>query len=69
MKYDITFNALTADGEVVGTATFQIITPDPMDLKGKPLAFERMCVDFARLIGISCSYAEIAEVKCLVTNQ
>lgn len=60
--YDISFNALTTDGDVVGMATFQITALVPLDLEHKSMAFRRMCVEYARLIGISCSFAEIIDV-------
>lgn len=62
MKYEISFNALNTAGDVVGSATFCITTSQPLDLKHKALGFQRMCVEYARLIGISCSFAEITDV-------
>ena len=62
MKYEISFNALNTDGDVVGSATFCITTSTKLDLEHKPRAFRRMCVEYARLIGISCSYAEITDI-------
>ena len=62
MKYEISFNALNIQGTIVGTATFCITTSLPLDIKHKAMAFQRMCVEYARLIGISCSFAEITDV-------
>lgn len=62
MKYEISFNALNSAGDVVGSATFCITTSRKMDLKHKDLGFKRLCVEYARLIGISCSFAEITDV-------
>ena len=62
MTYEITFNALTLHCTVVGTATFTIVTDHPLNLEHKPLGFQRLCVEYARLIGISCSFAEIMEI-------
>ena len=62
MKYEISFNALNIAGDVVGSATFCITSSAKLDLAKKPLAFQRLCVEYARLIGISCSFAEITDV-------
>lgn len=62
MKYEISFNALNTKGGVVGSATFLITTSTKLDLKHKEAAFQRMCVEYARLIGISCSFAEIIDI-------
>jgi len=59
MMYEIRFNALNTKGDVVGSATFSITTSQLLDLGHKPKAFQRLCVEYARLIGISCSFAEI----------
>lgn len=62
MKYEISFNALTTYGRVVGSATFCITTSQPLQIDKKYACFQRMCVEYARLIGISCSFAEITDV-------
>ena len=62
--YEITFNALNTKGETVGTATFSITTDHQLDTGHKPLAFQRLCVEYARMIGISCSFAEVSW-KCM----
>ena len=63
MMYIITFEAHTATGEVVAVMTFEIVTNPLLDLTGKKLAFERMCVEYARLTGVKCSFAKIIEVR------
>ncbi len=62
MEYKISFNALTTSGEVVGTATFNLNTEKPLQIHKKEACFRRMCVEYARLIGISCSDADILYV-------
>lgn len=62
MNYKINFNALTAVGDVVGSATLTITTNQPLLIQKKSPCFHRMCVEYARLIGISCSFAEIVSV-------
>ena len=62
MKYEISFKALNSAGAVVGSATFLITTSTKLDLKHKDAAFHRMCVEYARLIGISCSFVEIIDI-------
>ena len=63
MEYKINFNALNAAGDVVGSATFSIITDKPLSIHKKQMCFQRLCVEYARLIGIPCSFAEIESVE------
>lgn len=63
MEYKIIFNAMNTKGEVVGTAKFTINTEKPMAIHNKMMCFQRMCVEYARLIGISCSFADILSVE------
>lgn len=63
MTYKISFNASTTAGDVVGSATFSITTDKPLQIQKKSACFHRMCVEYARLIGIPCSYAEILTVE------
>lgn len=63
MTYKISFNASTTAGDVVGTATLTVITDKPLQIQKKSACFHRMCVEYARLIGISCSFAEILSVE------
>ena len=58
MTYEIKFKALTTNGDVVGSGSFNITTPIPLDLI-KHTSIERFCVEYARLTGIECSYAQI----------
>jgi hypothetical protein len=62
MTYKISFNAVSSADGVVGVATFTLTTDQPLDLEHKEPAFRRMCVEYARLIGIPCSFAEITDV-------
>ena len=63
MNYKISFNALNIKGDVVGSATFTITTDKPLQIHKKEACFQRMCVEYARLIGISCSFADIGSVE------
>ena len=63
MTYTITFEAHTSTGEVVAVRTFGVGTDYPLDLTGKKLTFDRMCVEYARLTGVKCSFAKIIEVR------
>ena len=63
MKYRISFNALNINGEFVGTRIFSIETIRPLDVERKNLSFERMCVEYARLTGLKCSYAFIINIR------
>lgn len=63
MTYEVQFNALNIRGDVVGSGSFSITTTNPLDL-AKDMTFERFCVEYARLTGIKCSYAQtLVEVK------
>ena len=62
MTYDITFNALTTRGEVVGNLSFSITTPVPLNLD-KGMSVERFCVEYARLTGVKCSFANITDFR------
>ena len=61
MTYDITFNALTTRGEVVGNLSFSITTSVPLNLD-KGMSAERFCVEYARLTGVKCSFANITKI-------
>jgi hypothetical protein len=63
MTYRISFSALTTSGEYVGTRHFTLETSYPLNVDGKYLCLERMCVEYARLTGLKCSFAQIYEVK------
>lgn len=62
MTYKIVFNALTTNGDCVGTRTFTIETTRELDVEGKHPSLERMCVEYARLTGLKCSFAFIIDV-------
>ena len=63
MTYKIVFNALTTNGDCVGTRTFTVETTRPLDVDGKKMCFERMCVEYARLTGLKCSFVHINEIR------
>lgn len=56
MTYEIKFTALNTRGDTVGSGSFSITTPQPLDLT-KCGSVERFCVEYARLTGIKCSFA------------
>ena len=58
MTYEIEFTALSARGNKMGTGSFTVTTATPLDLS-KHLSVERLCVEYARLTGIKCSFAQI----------
>ena len=62
MTYEITFNALTINGNCTGTRTFAIETTHPLDVDVKKMCLERMCVEYARLTGLKCSFAFIIDI-------
>ena len=62
MTYEIVFDALTINGDCVGTRNFTVETIRPLDLNGKTPCFERMCVEYARLTGLKCSFVHIVDV-------
>ena len=62
MTYKISFNALTTRGEYNGTRHFTVDTIHPLDIDKKKMCLERMCVEYARLTGLKCSYAFIINV-------
>lgn len=62
MKYEISFLALNSKGEVVGTRTFCITSSDRLDLPAKNTCLLRLCVEYARLTGIKCSFAELLDI-------
>ena len=63
MIYEISFNAMTTSGERVGTRKFTIETVHPLNVDKKSMCFGRMCVEYARLTGLKCSYVHINEIR------
>lgn len=64
MKYTIKFEAHTASGEMAAVRTLGIDTDHPLDMTSKKkLTFERMCVEYARLTGVKCSFARIMDIR------
>ena len=60
MKHEINFDALTTNGEIVTNLTMKI---EPFDIKcNKPMALQRLCVEYARLMGFKCSFAKIRHI-------
>lgn len=63
MKYEIQFNALNTKGDVVGSGSFTITTSQRLDLSTKPMSLDRLCVEYARLTGVKCSFSEITYIE------
>lgn len=63
MTYRFVFNALDIHGECVGTRIFHLETTREMDVDKKKLSVERMCVEYARLTGLKCSFAFIIDIN------
>ena len=61
--YEINFDAVTTMGGVVGNLTLKINLPNEECLSIKEMAFHRLCVEYARVCGVACSYADIKSVK------
>jgi hypothetical protein len=62
-KYEINFDAITTKDEVVGNLTLPINLPDNRCIERKPQALQRLCVEYARLNNIACSFANIISIK------
>ena len=63
MIYKIFFKALNSNGEWVGARHFTIETDSHLDMgEKKKLSLERMCVEYARLTGLKCSFASIVDI-------
>lgn len=65
MKYEIRFEAANTKGEAVQDITFTAgpFWPDEKPLDRANLALQRFCVEYARLIGVRCSFAEIHSIR------
>ena len=62
-EYKIKFDALNIHGEVLKTLTLQIKLP-VTEYKNKKLrALQRLCVEYARLNDVSCSYSHIISME------
>lgn len=61
--YTINFDAVTTKGEKVDNLTLKISLPDNGCTSKKPQVLHRLCVEFARLCNISCSYANINSIE------
>lgn len=61
--YFITFDALTSNDEVVGTLELRIALPEMAFTERKEQALHRLCVEYARLSSVPCSFARIINVK------
>lgn len=63
-NYKINFDAITTKDEIVGNLTFEIKLPD--SYHKKCLALHRLCVEYARLNNISCSFVNINSIREVV---
>lgn len=62
-NYEINFDAITMKDEIVENLTLQINLPDNECIERKPQVLQRLCVEYARLKNISCSFANINSIK------
>lgn len=62
-NFEIEFDAITTKDEIVGSLTLKIALPDEMCMVNKPQALNRLCVEYARLNNVSCSFANINSIK------
>lgn len=67
IRYAINFDATTTNGEVVQNITFIagpfFLSETTPAISGASLALQRFCVEYARLIGLRCSYAVIKSIQ------
>lgn len=61
MNVKINFDALTTKGEIVANITFTIgpVYPELHPITKNTASLQRLCVEYARTIGVKCSFAEI----------
>ena len=62
-EYKIKFDALNIHGEVIDTLTLKIRLPETKYTGKKQRALERLCVEFARINNIGCSYSHIISME------
>lgn len=61
----INFDAIKTSGEVVADITFEIspFYPEENPVAIGDLRLQRLCVEYARLIGYKCSFADIHDIS------
>ena len=62
-EYLISFEALKTTGESVGTLELKIALPDIAFTEQKEQALHRLCVEYARLHNVACSFARITNIS------
>lgn len=61
--YEIKFEAITTNGEVVGNLTFRVSKFVDDNIVRKARTVQRLCVEYARCMNIACSFASILSIK------
>lgn len=62
-NYKINFDAVTTNDDVVGNFTLCINLPEYGVADRRVLALRRLCVEYARLNNVSCSFADIKSIE------
>ena len=62
-EYLISYEALKTTGECVGILELKIKLPGIAFTKEKEQALQRLCVEYARLCNVKCSFANITNIK------
>ena len=65
VKYEINFDATNTKGEVVQNIILIAgpFYPDEVPVCKTNLALQRFCVEYARLVGVHCSFADIHFIR------
>lgn len=65
INYKINFDATNSKGDIVANITFEVgpFYPEEKPINRSVLALQRLCVEYARLIGIKCSFADIISIQ------
>lgn len=61
--YIISFEALTTNDKIAGTLELKIVLPDKAFEERKEQALHRLCVEYARLNNVPCSFAKITSIN------
>ena len=62
-EYLINYEALKTTGECVGILELKIKLPDTAFTKEKEQALQRLCVEYARLHNVKCSFVRITSIS------
>ena len=61
-EYLISYKALKTTGDIVGTLVLKIELPDIAFTKQKEQVLHRLCVEYARLQNVACSFVRITNI-------